>query len=122
VKTYKGIAYPFSASKVSVPAAVTDEELIRQSVTKIVTTPRGARVMRPGFGTKVYSYVFESDDGLLAELIRTDITAAVGRYEPRVALRDIQVEREDTSLIITIYYVLIATRTSDSVTIELPIA
>lgn len=119
---YRGISFPFTKGETSFPEAAVDNDVIKQSLYQIVLTGPGERVMRPGFGTSAHKYVFENNDDLLSELVRTEVSASVGRYEPRVALRDIIVARSEdlTEITVTLIYVIIATRTQDSVQIRVP--
>lgn len=112
---YTGISFPFRRSSTSVPARATDNELIRQSLVQIVSTSKGERVMRPDFGTNVINYIFDNNDDLLVELIRSDLFSAVGRYEPRVILTDVQVVRSDETVDVTLLYVVTFTGASDSI-------
>ena len=112
---FRGIGYPFRRSATSLPARVSDAELIRQSLVQIVGTQKGERVMRPDFGTNVIAYIFGNNTDLLAELIRADLFAAIGRYEPRVILQAIVVDRSDTLVDVDIRYVIAATGVADRV-------
>lgn len=113
---FRGFAFPFSSSSLSFPAGSTDDDLIHDSIVQLVLTMRCERVMRPDLGCNAYSFIFENEDDVLAELIRTEVMAVISRYEPRVAVSDVTVERDDTtssmsSVLVTIKYVVLATRT-----------
>jgi hypothetical protein len=112
---YVGISFPFRRSSTSLPARATDHDLIRQSLVQIVSTTKGERVMRPDFGTNIIHYIFDNNDDLLAELIRSDVFSAVGRYEPRVILTDVQVVRSDETVDVTLLYVVTFTGAAASV-------
>jgi len=112
---YSGISFPFRRSSTSLPARATDTDLIRQSLVQLVSTSKGERVMRPDFGSNVINYLFDNNDDLLAELIRSDLFGVVGRYEPRVILTDVLVVRSDESVDVTLLYVVTFTGATDSV-------
>lgn len=112
---YSGISFPFRRSSTSLPARAVDNELIRQSLVQIVSTTKGERVMRPDFGTNIINYIFDNNDDLLVELIRSDLFSAIGRYEPRVILTDVQVVRSDETVDVTLLYVVTFTGASDTV-------
>lgn len=120
--TFRGIAFPFGKSKTSFPSAVTDEDLIRQSIVQIVTTSKGERVMRPDFGCDAMSFIFENNNDLLAELIREEVTTAITKFEPRAIVRDVQTSRADSEVTITVIYVVVLTGKQDSVEIAVPSA
>lgn len=118
---YKGLAFPFQQSNTAIPAAVTDAELVKQSLLQIVQTQRGERVMRPNFGCNLQQYVFENNDELLGQLLRTEIAAAVSKWEPRARLDDISFERNDTTLAVTLLYTVITTQTQDAIQVAVPV-
>lgn len=119
---YRGMFFPFKKGSTALPEPVYDGELVKQSLQQIVLTGRNERVMRPDFGCDAYSFIHENNNDLLAELIRTEVYASVGRFEPRVILQDVLVVRDtDKGLVdITLVYVLVATRQQDTVEIVLP--
>lgn len=117
--TFRGIAFPFGKSQTGFPAVVEDAELVKQSLIQIVTTARGERVMRPDFGSSAFSFIFESNNVLLAELIRDDLTTAIAKFEPRALVRTIVVERERSTVIVTINYIVSLTGQQDSVSVSL---
>ena len=119
---FRGIAFPFGKSQTSFPEAVSDEDLVRQSIVQIVTTAKGERLMRPDFGSSAMSFIFENNNDLLAELIREDITTAITKFEPRAIVRDVQTVRDDNEVTITIIYVVVLTGNQDSVAITVPSA
>jgi uncharacterized protein len=118
---YRGINFPFTKGKTALPQPVTDDDLVKQSLQQIVLTGRNQRVMRPDFGCDAYSFVFEPNNEMLAELIRTEVSAAIGRFEPRVVVLDIGVVRdtEKGEVVVTIQYVVVTTRTKDTVQVPL---
>lgn len=118
---FKGMAFPFKQSNTSIPAAVTDAELVQQSLLQILNTNRGERVMRPGFGCNLQQYVFENNDDLLEQLMRTEISSAISRWEPRAQLDNIVLQRNDTTLSVTVIYTVVTTQTKDTVQVAVPV-
>lgn len=116
---YKGIAFPFQKGDLSFPKAATDDDLVKQSIVQILLTGRGERVMRPDFGTGLMALVFEPNDDILAELVKLEVSTAIGKFEPRVLIQDIVVAREDSHVIITLYFVVTATNQQQSVQVSL---
>jgi phage baseplate assembly protein W len=117
---FKGIKFPFRRGSTSFPEAVEDDDLIKDSLLQLVLTMNGERVMRPDFGSNALSFVFENNDVVLGNLIRSEIAGVIAKFEPRVQVRDIRVERRVSSIILTISYVIIARRVASSVTVTLP--
>lgn len=118
---FRGIFFPFQKGALSFPRPVEDDELVRQSIIQIVLTARGERVMRSGFGSNIYSFIFENNDDVLAELIRTELMTAIGRYEPRAIVTDIQVTQDENQVTVDIFYVVVATKQEDRATIEVKV-
>lgn len=118
---YKGLAFPFQAGETAIPAPVTDAELVRQSLLQLVQTPRGERVMRPNYGCNVQQFVFESNNEALGQLLRTEISAAITRWEPRARVDNISISRTDSALAITILYTVVTTQTQSTLQFSVPV-
>lgn len=121
-----GFAFPFKKGSASFPDVATDNDLIKQALVQLVLTGSGERVMRPDYGSSAYGFVFEPNDDILKQRVETELTVLIGKYEPRVALIGITVQRgnpdldsEASSVVITIEYVVLATKTMDQVNITL---
>ena len=99
---------------------VTNEQLIQESLIQLVLTMRGERVMRPDVGCGATTLVFENNDSVLSNLLRAEVQGTIARFEPRVHLQDIIVERSDSEIIVTLVYIIIATRRPGSVSVALP--
>jgi len=116
---FRGLKFPFQKGTGSLPRQATDNELIRDDLIQLILTSRGERVMRPELGSDAFSYVFETNNDLLSTLIRNTVSSTVGKNEPRVVVRKVNVSRrdhdeQDSSVIITMHYVIPATQTAES--------
>lgn len=78
--------------------------------------------MRPEFGTNVLNHVFENNTVLLGLKIRNDVGAAINKFEPRVVVRGVGVARTDTSVVVTIGYVVKVTGQTDRLQLKMPVA
>lgn len=129
---FRGIAFPFQKGKKSFPAGAEDDELIKQSLVQLVMTGKNERIMRPDVGAASHRYIFENNDEILQQLAETEIAFLINRYEPRVSLTSISAvrgdqlediglpsENEASSVVITIRYIVLATRRTDQVTLTL---
>lgn len=67
-----------------------DEHLL-QSVTDILTTPVGTRVLRRDYGSDLFSLIDSPEDGILVANIRTATATAINRWEPRLKIRRVYV-------------------------------
>lgn len=117
--TILGIAFPFQKGTQSDPLQSVNNQSIKEDLVQLIMTAKGERVMRPDLGSNAYSFVFESQGGALDTLIRTDIARTIATYEKRVRLLNIDIQRpEENHALITINYIVVATKQPDSVTIE----
>lgn len=76
--------------------------------------------MRPNVGSNALSFVFENNDVILGNLLRSEIQGVVAKFEPRVQLTDIRVERLDSEIIITLVYVILTTGQMSLASLSLP--
>tara|TARA_R110000824_G_scaffold93685_2_gene226458 strand:- start:5448 stop:5789 length:342 start_codon:yes stop_codon:yes gene_type:complete len=62
---------------------------LRDCVVQLIMTGRGARVMRPDYGTDLRSSVFDplTEDSI--DSLRTQILSTIAKYEPRVIVQRI---------------------------------
>ncbi len=82
-----------------------DDAHIKQSILDILTTDLGSRVMRREYGSILYRLLDKPLDQLLIMQLYAATALAVTRWEPRVRLVHIAVQRTGQgSLIISITY------------------
>lgn len=117
--TFKGIAFPYQKGTASFPDKAEDSLLIRQSIIQILLTEPGERLMRPTFGSGLMSRVFENNDPILESILQAEVFSAIGRWEPRAIVRGVDMARKDSTITITVNYVVVATRQQDSVELVL---
>lgn len=102
-----GWGFPVRTDAVGGIALVSREREIEESVRLVLGTAVGERPMRPEFGCRIHEYVFAPSDATTAGLIAYDVRAALGRWEPRIDVVDVDVtpDRDDPStLYITVDY------------------
>lgn len=116
---FRGIKFPFKKGR-TFPERATDKEVIRDSLVQLILTSTTERVMRPDFGSNALSFVFENNDDVLAGLIRSEVQGVIAKFEPRIQTRNINVKRRDSSVIITVEYVILSSREVDRVGMEVP--
>ena len=71
--------------------------------------------MRPTLGSNALGFLFENNNAALGDQIRAEVQSLVGRFEPRVQLVDVLVDRTESEVTITLQYVVLATRRRGSV-------
>lgn len=114
----QGWAFPPGFSLESKTAILAEEEEdIRQSLTILLSTQLGERVMQPEFGCNLQSVVFEKINTTTVTYIRDMIETAILYHEPRIRLLGISVkkheeeDRNSGTIIFDIMYLVRATNT-----------
>lgn len=100
----QGWRYPVTSASEG-PRWASGAEKIRQSVWLILSTAKGERLMLPDFGCGIHDLVFSANTAALRGLVAADVRDALVRWEPRVDVLDVRVEKPDDApnrLIITI--------------------
>ena len=92
-----------------VPAAY--EDSVRQSLWIILSTAKGERAMRPDFGCGLHDLLFALNNDFTAARVAATVEDALSRFEPRIELIDVKVDRDldGERLLIDIDYRVIAT-------------
>jgi len=85
---------------------VSGPEKVRQSIFTLLDTDPGERVMRPDLGCGLRRYLMAPNNPATRAAIAREITQALGRWEPRIQLLDIQVSPTDdrAMVLIEIHY------------------
>ena len=86
-----GMAFPMRTEGVG-GYLTSNENLgaLRDGIRQLIMTARGARVMRPDYGTDLRSSVFEPLDASLLATLEDQIVSTIAKYEPRVILKSLQ--------------------------------
>ena len=71
---------------------VADEEDVFQSLEILIGTIPGERLMQPAFGTALSQFLFKPMGSELATMIKGTLTDNLIRYEPRIAVNQIEVD------------------------------
>jgi len=107
-----GWGFPIEIDKSSGAVAIAQyEESVRQSIWIILGTSKGERVMRPDFGCGIYDLVFEVNSAATSGKVVQAVRDALLMQEPRIDVRDVHVEPQDSgeTLLIHIEYEVRAT-------------
>ncbi len=87
----RGWRFPPSLDERGTVALAADLEEIEQSIRIILGTVPGQRVMRPEFGCRIHELVFAPNNVATAGLARRHVAEALGRWEPRISLKQVDV-------------------------------
>lgn len=91
--TFYGFSAPFVSGNTILPMQA-DERLIKNDLLQLFMTIPNERVMRPGWGTDLRNSTFEPSDDNLIGKIRSSIIRSISKYERRVILDNLIVERQ----------------------------
>ena len=100
------------------------EQRIRESIVTILGTEQGERLMRPDFGSRLRSLVFEPNNAATANLARFYIEDALARWEPRIEQVQVVVNPPDqggAGLNLRILYRIKATGANQNLEFTLPL-
>ena len=86
----RGWAFPLGVDARGGIALAEGEEEIRQAILLIVRTRRGARVMRPEFGCRIWELLFAPNDSSTWTLTGHHVREALGWWEPRIDVDDVR--------------------------------
>jgi len=81
-----------------------EDELIAESITRILMTTPGERVGRPTFGCELRKLIFESQADIYVDDVKRMINKAINQFEPRVNLKDIELSANENTLYIRIKF------------------
>jgi uncharacterized protein len=107
-----GVAFPVRLAPDGQLALSVDGDNVRESIRVLLSTDPGERLMRPGYGGGLRSLLFAPNTTATHRLMTERIRAAIDRWEPRVAVRDVTVVADAADphrAVATIAYQLVAT-------------
>ena len=79
---------------------------LRDGIIQLIMTSRGARVMRPDYGTDLRKSVFEPMDTTTLQTLRGQITQTIATYEPRAVVQQLNLIPDEDRNSLTISLVL----------------
>lgn len=125
-ETY-GIKYPFRRDDFQhfyVDVNNTTAEKVRSQLMHIIFTPKGQRIRQPEFGTDLIKYIFDQNEGITWEAVKTEVREAVNRWATNITINNLQVvknENDEAEIYVRIDYSVIEGNkvTNDSVVVQL---
>jgi phage baseplate assembly protein W len=126
-KQFFGVKYPFLNDNerhfyVAANESVADK--VRSQLMHIVFTPKGQRIRNPEFGTDLIKYIFDQNDGVTWESIKTEVSDSVTRWSNNLSLRNISVvksEEDESQVFVRLDYSVTEGNkvTNDSIVVEI---
>jgi phage baseplate assembly protein W len=97
----KGWGFPVFPDPVGSLEFVEGPDKVSQSIRIILDTDPGERVMRPTFGCGLRRYLMKPNSAATRALIKSDVQIALATWEPRIVLKNVQVDPgDDPSLVL----------------------
>ena len=112
----QGINFPPRLNEEGRWAWSTGAENVRQSIKIIIQTAAYERLMLPGFGGGLQSFLFQPNIVETQRLIEEAITNSLERWESRIKLKSVDIKTDagdPDKILVTIKYSLIASREDD---------
>jgi hypothetical protein len=120
------INFPFKDSKQGffLDLNSTDNEAIKADLLHLLLTRKGQRLYLPDFGTDLLKFIFEPEDGITFEAIKSEISNEINKYLPSLQMDDLLIEESpdnEYAVVVTIQYTITdgVFETSDILTINL---
>lgn len=113
------VDFPYGIDERGRTREATLENHVRDLIELVLFTAPGERVNRPDFGTGLLKYVFEPDDATMAMALQATAHASLQLWLGELLeVRDVAVETFDSTLTVTVQYVLRATGESQIATVR----
>jgi hypothetical protein len=98
----KGWSYPVAPFSDGALDYAAGPDKVAQSIWIILDTDPGERVMRPAFGCGLRRYLMAPNTSATRALIAHDVQLALGKYEPRITVTDLQVTPGDDPALVLV--------------------
>jgi phage baseplate assembly protein W len=92
----RGISFPMRVDQSGAIAMTSGADDIDASIRVVLLTAPGERVMRPLFGCRIWELLFEPINANTLGLMADAVQEAIGRWEPRVELEDVDLEPDSS--------------------------
>jgi uncharacterized protein len=106
------VAFPLGVDQTGSIAMVSGQEAIERSLTMILSTAPGERVMRPEFGCAIWNLLFDPVNDNTIGLMAQSVRQALAQWEPRIDVTSVSAVPDDNDhslVLIEIDYQLKAT-------------
>jgi phage baseplate assembly protein W len=77
-------------------------DVIKSDLLQLFLTSPGERIMMPEFGCNLRQFLFEPNDEVLVESVREVVIEALERWEPRIAVLEINISNDTENQLLKI--------------------
>lgn len=120
----RGVSFPFRQEAGNFPQMATGDDLVASGLKQMLMTEPGERRMRPNYGCRLRSFLFEPQDDITIMAVQSEVFRAIRDSGNRVIVLGIDVVYEGTGspnkqpkMAITINYASLGRR--DQITLSL---
>lgn len=92
---------------------------LKENIIHILLTGSGERVMRRDYGAGLRQLVHDPNNEALRAIVQHQITKAIGRWEPRVTVDQVQVAVDGPTLVAEIRFMVRRTRQVQSLSVPI---
>ncbi|HXJ03241.1 MAG TPA: GPW/gp25 family protein [Micropepsaceae bacterium] len=113
--------FPYRFDGLGRTAATSTEDHIRDLIEQVLLTAPGERVMRPDFGSGLLALVFQPNSVTLVATTQMLVQGALQQYLSQlIAVQAVDVTNDDSTLSISVDYVVLRDRTKQTATFIVP--
>jgi len=95
-KSFKDLSITFDKNPVTSDLLVTkNDAAIKRAIVNLILTKPGDRFFNPNIGCRISGLLFEPLDFITAGLVQNEIKYTINAFEPRVILKDVEVEVDE---------------------------
>ena len=91
----RGIMFPMRVDQSGSIALTAGADDLGSSIRMVLSTAPGERLMRPEFGCRIWELMFEPINATTLGLMGVAVREALGQWEPRVDVEDVDVEPDE---------------------------
>jgi phage baseplate assembly protein W len=93
IEFFKDLPLDFTPHPVSGDVRpIVNDVAVKRAISNLVNTKRGSKPFRPEYGTRIQDYLFENQDVFTINEIQNHLKEVIEKFEPRVSVRNINVE------------------------------
>jgi phage baseplate assembly protein W len=108
IEFFKDLPLDFTPHPVSGDVRpIVNEVAVKRAISNLVLTRRGSKPFRPDYGTRIYDFLFDSQDVFVENEIKVHLKEVIEKFEPRVSVTNIDVKFEDFGIKVQIDLIIL---------------